>query len=294
MKKILLLLLMISMGLSASQWGKENRNKKLSLIHRFIIASFSEAETADSVRVVAYIEIPYRTIQFIKKDNTFLGSYEASLSLSEKKGGQINRKIWKENIIVDSYDQSKSYRRNIKHSIEFIVPKGEFVLKGELVDLDTRKKGIKTKKISFRDTQKTPALLPPVFMLPFPGDWGFKPDLIPTLGQRVRPVEDDIKMMISGFVNPGDYEINVTIIDREGDDTLYNKIIENNEAKYFTNYVSIPASKLTKLKYEFLVILSQNGKKDKEIGRMTLARAGISKTVTDIEFALKQMKYILN
>ena len=170
MKKILFVLTLVSLVLGASQYQRGGRKRNMDIVDRFVIASFSESYSPDSIRVVAFVEIPYGLIQFIKKGDQFEASYEASLSMVEKKGKQINRKIWKETITLDSYEETKSKRRNIKHYTTFIIPKGDFILNGELLDLDTRKKGRKTQKISNKYSNK-PSLLPSVLLLPFPGDW---------------------------------------------------------------------------------------------------------------------------
>ena len=48
------------------------------------------------------------------------------------------------------------------------------------------------------------------------------------------------------------------------------------------------------MKYDIDIELFQNNRTVKSQSTLTLSRAGISKKVTDIEFALKQMKYILS
>ncbi|MBL7014678.1 MAG: GWxTD domain-containing protein [Candidatus Marinimicrobia bacterium] len=294
MKKILFIITLVSFVLSAPQHQRGGRKGNKHLIERFVIAAFSEAYSIDSIRVVSFIEIPYGIIQFIKQDNQFVASYEASLSMVEKKGKQVSRKIWKESITLDSYEDTKSNRRNIKHYTTFIIPKGDYILNGELVDLDTRKKGRKSQKISFKYTQKNPALLPPVLMLPFKGDWGFGENYIPTLGRRVRSQEHDIKLLVSGFVKMGKYSLSVRL-ENSGDKTeIFNQSFQNNVAGNFSQYLTIPASMITKLKYDIIVELTQNNRTVKKNTILTLSRAGISKNVTDIEFALKQMKYILS
>ena len=293
MKKILFVLTLVSLVLGASQYQRGGRKRNMDIVDRFVIASFSESYSPDSIRVVAFVEIPYGIIQFIKKGDQFEASYEASLSMVEKKGKQINRKIWKETITLDSYEETKSKRRNIKHYTTFIIPKGDFILNGELLDLDTRKKGKKTQKISNKYSNK-PSLLPSVLLLPFPGDWGFKQDFIPTLGKRIKPMDQDFNLLVSGFIKKGPYRIKVSIVNGGEITEISSQEYQNDGSGHFSEYIPIPIEQITKLKYDIDIELFQNNRTVKSQSTLTLSRAGISKKVTDIEFALKQMKYILS
>ena len=293
MKKILIILTLVTLAFGASQHQRGGRKGNMDIIDRFVVASFSEAYSSDSIRVVAFIEIPYGIIQFVKKGNQFEASYEASLSMVEKKGKQINRKIWKETITLNSYEETKSKRRNIKHYTTFIIPSGDFNLNGELVDLDTRKKGRKTKKISNKFANK-PVILPSVLMIPFPGDWGFKQDFIPTLGKRIKPMDKDLNLLVSGFIKKGPYRIKVSLVNSGDETEISSQEYHNDGSGRFSEYISIPIDLITKLKYDINVELVQYNRMVKDQLTMTLSRAGISKNVTDIEFALKQMKYILS
>lgn len=294
MKHIVLTLITFSMIFGAPQRPHGGKRGNQNLIDRFVVATFSEAHSADSIRVIAFIEIPYSIIQFIKQGDQFIASYEATLSLTEKKGQQIDRKIWKENLTLSSYEETKSIRRNIKHFTTFVVPKGDFILQGELVDLDTRSKGVKQKKLSFTKKKNIPSLLSPILMLPFPGDWGFRTDFIPTLGKRIKPMDQDFSLLVSGFVKKGPYHLTVSL--ENGGETfeIQSQDYENDGSGYFVEYVNIPISLISKLKYDIRVELYQYNRTVDQQSAMTLSRAGISKNVTDIEFALKQMKYILS
>ena len=63
-------------------------------VEKFVLAPFPVAIDADSVRVVAFMEIPYYSLQFIKKGDSFFAYYQASLGIRHtKKRGCYGRRF---------------------------------------------------------------------------------------------------------------------------------------------------------------------------------------------------------
>mgnify|MGYP003326507709 CR=1 FL=1 len=155
---------------------------------------------------MTFIEIPFYALQFIKKGDSFIATYQASIGISEKRGQDFEHVVWSDSIITDIYTDTRSAVKNRKHFTEFIVPTGnQYELIGELQDRDTRKKGILKKKIDYRSYDKTPSLLDPNYLLDLTGDWGFGKDKIPTRGFRVREIGDGVDVKITGFIDKGEY-----------------------------------------------------------------------------------------
>ena len=68
-KHILVIILIFASGIIFSQRLK-NQKKSKSNVEKFILASFPDAVDADSVKVVTFMEIPYHSLQFIKKQSS--------------------------------------------------------------------------------------------------------------------------------------------------------------------------------------------------------------------------------
>ncbi len=260
-----------------------------------MLAPFPDAIHLDSVKVVTFMEIPYYSLQFVKEGDSYSAYYQASLSIRDKKGKDIEHIIWSDSIQVDLYSDTRSMMKNKKHFTEFNVPIGNrYEVVGELQDLDTRKKGILRKNIDLRPLGKKPSLLSPIFMLDLPGDWGFNKDKIPTRGYRVKEIGLGVDLKISGFVDKGDYEINIFLTNGTANDSLIQKFTGDGRSGYFSENIFIPSVKFNSLKNDFRISLFQGKKVDEQEISFSRYKPGISSYVDDVEVAIRQMRYILS
>ena len=290
---ILIVLLLTLLAFTHAQRMSRSKKQRTN-VEKFVLAPFADAISSDSIRIVTYIEIPFYSLQFIKKGSSLIASYQASISIKDKKGKDLEHIIWSDSIITDIYTDTRSVVKNRKHFTEFVVSKGsEYELIAELQDLATRKKGILKKKVDYREYDKLPSLMEPNYLLDLSGDWGFGRDKIPTRGYRVREIGDGIDLKITGFVNPGDYEVNIFLSNGTITDSLVQRFTGVGDKGYFNEMIFIPATKFSALKNDFRIELSQGKKTVDKISSFSRNKPGISNYVYDIDLALKQMKYIL-
>ncbi|MBT3179952.1 MAG: GWxTD domain-containing protein [Candidatus Marinimicrobia bacterium] len=272
------------------------RSKKIKTnVEKFSLIPFAEPADSDSIKIVTFIEIPFYSLQFVKDGNEFVAVYKASIGIKGKKGKSLGHHIWTDSIRVTDYTHTKSKIKNRKHFFTFIIPTGEkYELIGELQDADTRKKGIQKKKINLEAYLSTPSLMTPLFFLNLDGKWGFKDGMIPTKGYRVREIGDGIQLQISGFVGPGDFNVEVYLSNGNITDSLINQFNGYGDLGYFKEIIFIPALNLESIKNDFEIIITQNRKKDKKQIVFSTYKSGISNFVNNIDMALKQMKYIIS
>jgi len=289
----LIVLIVVSTALFA-QRSSRARKPRIN-VEKFVLAPFPDAIHTDSAKVVTFMEIPYYSLQFVKKGESYLAYYQASLSIRNKKGKDMDHIVWSDSIQVDLYTDTRSMMKNKKHFTEFNVPIGKrYEVIGELQDLDTRKKGILRKNVDLRNLVKKPALMKPIFMLDLSGDWGFSKDKIPTRGFRVKEIGLGVDLKISGFVEKGDYEVNIFLTNGTANDSLIQKFTGAGSSGYFSQNIFIPSVKFNSLKNDFRISLSQGKKVDEQEISFSRYKPGISSYVDDIEMAIKQMRYILS
>jgi len=134
--KSLILALIIGNALIFSQ-SRHRSKKNRTNVEKFVLVSFAQAASPDSVKVVSFIEIPYFALQFVKENGQFIAGYQASISLKRKKGRELGHKVWSDTIRVDSYGDTQSRIKNRKHFYTFTVPVGEIVdVLGELQKIE--------------------------------------------------------------------------------------------------------------------------------------------------------------
>ena len=285
---------LLSKDILLSQFvGKES--KKQSKINKFSLSSFSYACNTDSLKIITFLEIPYSVLQFVKKGNEYVAYYQASIGAKFADGFQIGNSVWRDSIIVEEYFDTKSWILNRKHFSSFTVSKlNEYEIIGELQDLDTRKKGIKKKNLPFNFRDKTLGLLPPTFLLNLKGEWGFKDGKIPTHGLIVKEIGEGVELNISGFVDKSPFELEVLMTNGTVNDSVLIKEKYQNNLGYFNEYYFIPSKDMNSLKNDFSIILKQNLKTKQKYISFSKFKSGISRYISNIDLAIKQMKYILN
>jgi len=289
----LIVFIVVSTALFA-QRSSRARKPRMN-VEKFVLAPFPDAIHADSAKVVTFMEIPYYSLQFVKKGESYLAYYQASLSIRDKKGKDMDHIVWSDSIQVDLYTDTRSMMKNKKHFTEFNMPIGKrYEVIGELQDLDTRKKGILRKNVDLKPLVKKPVLMRPIFMLDLPGDWGFSKDKIPTRGFRVKEIGLGVDLKISGFVDKGEYEVDIFLTNGTANDSLIQKFTGSGSSGYFSQNIFIPSVKFNSLKNDFRISLSQGKKIDEQEISFSRYKPGISSYVDDVELAIKQMRYILS
>ena len=68
---------------------RSKRNQNMDNVGKYSLVSFSRPISKDSIKVTAFIEIPFNSIQFIKRKDKFLAFYDASVMLQDKDGKQL-------------------------------------------------------------------------------------------------------------------------------------------------------------------------------------------------------------
>ena len=94
------LLIFISVFLHAQR--PVRAKKQRTNVEKFVLAPFADAVSPDSIRIVTYIEIPFYALQFIKKGDSFIATYQASIGISDKRGKDFEHVVWSDSIITDT------------------------------------------------------------------------------------------------------------------------------------------------------------------------------------------------
>ena len=287
----ILVLFLFSVNNSFCQ--RQNKNKILSNVGNYSLIEFSKPFSKDSILVTTFVEIPFQSLQFIKKENSFFASYDVSISLRNEKGKRIFRKMWSDSIITNDYIQTQSKYRTKKHFVNLKVGKNEYIIDSELYDKDTRNKGSKKIKLDFSKKNKTPILFEPIVVTNLEGNWGFNYGEFPLTGKRITNIDDGITLIISGFVGTGQYQVEMFLDGKNEKDGFI--ILENKETSdgYFITRYKLKKDDLSRIGLNLKLIIKQNGKERSLFKNISIFKPGLSGFVNNVENSFQQMKYIL-
>ena len=287
----ILVLFLFSVNNSFCQ--RQNKNKILSNVGNYSLIEFSKPFSKDSILVTTFVEIPFQSLQFIKKENSFFASYDVSISLRNEKGKRIFRKMWSDSIITNDYIQTQSKYRTKKHFVNLKVGKNKYVIDSELYDKDTRNKGSKKIKLDFSKKNKTPILFEPIVITNLEGNWGFNDGEFPLTGKRITNIDDGITLIISGFVGTGQYQVEMFLDGKNEKDGFI--VLESEETSdgYFITRYKLKKDDLSRIGLNLKLIIKQNGKERSLFKNISIFKPGLSGFVNNVENSFQQMKYIL-
>tara|TARA_B100002051_G_C16721867_1_gene632944 strand:+ start:76 stop:1329 length:1254 start_codon:yes stop_codon:yes gene_type:complete len=261
-------------------------------IGQYGLVTFSRPIKKDSIRVTIFMEIPFSSLQFIKRNSDFIASYSSSVMLKDNKGKQLLKKVWSDSIVVNQYIYTQSKLRTRKHHINFNIAKQKYEINSELYDNDTRKKGSKKKDLNFTKQKKKPSLMEPIIITYLKGEWGFNSNEFPILGKKITNIDNGLNFIASGFVEDAPYIIKSKIL--SGDEEIELSNIEGEtENGFFAHMVKIEKEYLKSFSTKIIIELLQSNKIKKIEKNITIFKPGISGYVKNIESSFRQMKYIL-
>ena len=292
-KNVILLWVLIFSIISDIGFSQRSKKEKIiGNIGRYNLIEFSRAYSKDSILVTAFVDIPFQSLQFIKKKKSFFASYDVSISLTNNKNKRIFRKMWSDSIITDDYIQTQSRLRSKKHFTNFKVAKDKYIIESEIYDKDTRKKGSKKVKIDFSKQKKRPSLLEPIIVTNLKGNWGFEEGEFPITGKRITNVDDGLTLIVSGFVDDNPYILEMIMEGINKD----NKVLIAEQARsdgFFYHKYSLDTETLSSIGIDIGIKLTQS-KKEKEVQKkISIYKPGLSGFVDNVETSFQQMKYIL-
>ena len=246
----------------------------------------------DSILVKMYLDIPLKTLQFVKGNNEFISGYEAQIAVMNKKGKLLHKNTWADSIHVQNYIETIRKTETITLFTEKMIPVNKYIVMATVFDIESREFHKVSQDLEL-EISHIPYINKPVTLVDKPGNWGFNPDLIPSWNYFLSPGEDSVSLFISGFSHSDDCELEWKIVNKIGKEQVTRKDKISFNFKYFHHYIHLPISIFSDLSYTFTVKLKDGKKQNEQSVELVVLKPGITSLVTDINEALDQMKYIL-
>ena len=279
----------------AQSYPRSQSQKNNDQIRQYIFSSYAmAASNSDSIIILSYLIVPNNVLQFIKSDEGFNASYEATISLKEKNGNIVDRKNWSNFLKTKNYLESTSKKISTIHFYQFKVAPGSYIISGELIDKDSKNNGIKNKDLKLKNYKGDLILYKPFLIDYLPGNWGLADNEIPLIRNTLKEEVNQSSLFVSGKVQPGPYTLEV-IVKNSNKKKIWSKIFESSSDKnIFYKRIIIPEEIVTKgLRKKVELVLSQNNKKKKNSIIFGVSRAGFSKSIGNFSQAVLAMRYIL-
>ena len=293
-KYIIIIVLLISHVLVAQIRPNSKRQKEAIRQYGFSIFSVADAKS-DYIRILAFLSVPNHVLQFLKIKDGFEAQYEATISLKRKKGNLVGRRNWSNKLKTIDYLESTSKEILTIHQVEFKVVPGDYVISAELLDGDSKNSGVREKELKYSEHKGDLALYTPFFLDYLSGNWGLDDNEIPMFQNIMGAKVTRASFFVSGKIKPGPYTLEVTVLGSKKKELWKKSFESNSKDEYFHQRIIIP-DKIAKqgLRKKVDIVLIQGNERKKESVILSLSKIGISSSISNIDQAVENMRYILH
>ena len=293
-KYIIIIVLLISHVLVAQIRPNSKRQKEAIRQYGFSIFSVADVKS-DSIRILAFLSVPNHVLQFLKIKDGFEAQYEATISLKRKKGNLVGRRNWSNKLKTIDYLESTSKEILTIHQVEFKVVPGDYVISAELLDGDSKNSGVREKELKYSEHKGDLALYTPFFLDYLSGNWGLDDNEIPMFQNIMGAKVTRASFFVSGKIKPGPYTLEVTVLGSKKKELWKKSFESNSKDEYFHQRIIIP-DKIAKqgLRKKVDIVLIQGNERKKESVILSLSKIGISSSISNIDQAVENMRYILH
>ncbi len=247
----------------------------------------------DSVSIDIVIQVPFNTIQFIKKDSIFIGKYEISLMLLDEKEVNVISKIWTQTLKTGNFSETYSAEIFDVSKLNYKIAPSKYILTIGVLDLDTRKSTFRKKQIDLDDFYKKPITLSNINLIEssLADSSGESSDISSISGRLVdQRSEFDVSFYLlsnggSGTIKYMIYNMNKKVVAEDETTHVFKKGVDYHK-------MSIPRTNLTYSKYR-LVIKVKLGADEATAEKIIQIRwIGMSNMIDNLDLAIEQIKYI--
>ena len=283
----------------------QNRNKRSNQekrnIDQFKINYYPIVTENDDIRLLVYGLIPYQSLQFLKNDDRFIAGYETSISIRDDNGNQLDRKTFQSEVNVENYINTVNRSSREIVMAEFLVKDGKYSVVGELIDQDTRTRGVVKKEVDLNGLLNELCIYPPFIIGEYPGMWGFDENEIPVTTRDINHKIKEFPLFLSGKVYPGDFSISI-IAKNANDEVFWEEELElssNNQT--FSERIIIDTKPEENLTMNVSVTLVQQKRSGEDVYtiddakeiNLRIRKPGLSFYINNVNEALDQMRYIV-
>jgi len=289
---LLIVIILSGAALFAQERSRKGRDSKRN-IDQFKVNAYPVVTEGDNIRLLVYGLIPYQSLQFIKDEDGFSAGYEASLGIRDKDGNQIDRKTFLATVAVGDYVNTINRSAREVVMAEFLLNAAEYTVVGELIDEDTRLKGIIREEINMTDLLQPLAIYPPFIIGEYPGNWGFEENEIPVSTNDISHKIKEFPLFLSGRVKPGDFTLKVVAKDSNKDVFWEEELKLTSENKTFKRRILINQKPDENLTMAIDVTITQENESDSKAMELRIRKPGLSYFISNVDKALDQMRYIV-
>lgn len=294
MKRIFLFLVLIN-GCLFSQVEYSRENAAISNSSFFYQASAYKSKQPGKTRIDSYVQVPYSSLSFVKKENEFDASYSIILTLyDENKDNILSERNWKEKIRTSSFEETLSRKNfNLSYKALDLTP-GNYVIKIMLEDGNSSRTSSKGNKLTVRAFADSVSLSDVMLITEIVKD-SSNNRIVPNISNFVTNRDDSLSFFFTLYSNrEQEFYIEYYVTDPQKNNTT--KQLNPYKAKTGANVITSVMKKLSFAMGNYdlkIVVKDKNWKEITSIQKpFTSGIYGIPLSIVDLDKAVTQLIYI--
>ena len=296
MKRLLILLFVYYCSVSAQVEYSENEERSNSSGSFFYVeaANFKSTDKTKT-RVDFFVQVPYSSIQFVKRNDNFYANYNVTLTFLDKnKENIISEKLWKEQVNTKDFSQTTS-EHNYNMSYKAIdLTAGDYVFKCTVEDADSKQSVTKQFPFTVKNFQDSLDVSDIVLISEYVKD-SHGESVVPNVSNLMTNRADSLSFYFDLYSNE-EMPVNLEYVlhSIKNDSTITTLIPRDVSPGQTTIYYTFKNVNFKLGDYSLKVIL-----KDRDMHEVTSATKkfyskiyGMPNSITDLNKAVEQLLYI--
>ena len=253
------------------------------------------AENPEFRRLDIYIETVYDVIQFIRDGEGFSAALEINLSISEKDGEMISRKIEHEKLEVGTYAETNSASSFLLHTFQEDIPPGEYEVSIVITDQESRRKSTSIQSVLIGQIEKSQFAFSDLMLAKtkeVDSQLNSPSSIIPS-GRVQNSIEELYYYFDLYRLDPSKIvKFSYYLEDRDNNIVLEDSvsIVGGERISLYTIPISIKNMNFGK--YKFVIDATCEGKNIRKETKLTINYKGLPSSIAEIDTAIDQLIYV--
>jgi len=249
-------------------------------------------------RLFIYIKIAFDELQFLREDSLFRAKYEVSVVIADKKNFQVDGKVWEEELTAKSYQQTNSRSQYSLTYEKFDLPPGDYKISIGLTDQETKKTRTAKIKVNVENFKKKKLAVSEItFVRNLQTDSLGVKSFSPEVADYIIDLTNKLYMYFEIYSQSDKdetFDISYEIKNAKGKQVYKNKYKRRKDARRTLEYFPLSNSELSQGPYVMKLNVRQGARKVETEKRFVIRWADMPSTISDIDLAIRQLKYIAN
>ncbi len=247
-------------------------------------------------RFYIYVKIAFDELTFVLDDSVFRAKYEISLIVADKKNYQVDGKVWQEEVVAMNFQQTNARRLfSLTHGI-FDLPPEEYKLTIGFTDLETNKTSTAKQKIKLKNLKRNKLAVSEIaFVRNLVVDSLGVKSFSPEVADYLIDISNGLYAYFEIYSKSEEvktFDVSYTIKDAKGKKIYEDKYKRRRDGVRTLEYFSLSKRNLSQGTYKVKLNVTQGRNKAETTKNFVVRWADIPSTISDIELAIKQLKYI--